>query len=407
LGSYLRGVLLKSGTLKINRNGEEVDNQTMHIARKVSFFRICILSVFVTLSFLFIRMFIKSAEIFLTGNDYHAVFGTLKICSIWLCWGLFAPFIYQFSKSHPLLSTKWKPNLIQHFLFGIAIWILFSILLSVIHGWWIKLFEFQSLKAAAIFGLRQSQILLSFALYWCNIFFSQTLLLTTKTADRQLELLELKAQLNRVYLDALARQMQPHFLFNSLNTVAELVHDEPTKAESILRSIKELFRKTFETYRQPEITLADELQFIDDYLNIQKIRFGDRLIVTYDISEESRNKNIPVLILQPIIENSIRHAFTHEVGGKILISSKMANNYLHIRIEDNGSGHKPIVQSSGFGLHNVRERMQSMYGESNLLQTEKSFDGFKVSLRIPQIQQSPSNAFIPQQFLQSGFESSA
>jgi signal transduction histidine kinase len=402
LGSYLRGVLLKGSAIKINRNDEVVE-----INAKVDFFRICIISVFAVVSFVVIRIFVKSAEILVTGNDYRAILGTLKVCSIWLCWGLIAPLIYKFSIQRPLLSPQWKRSLIEHLLFQIAIWIVISVLLSAIHGWWIKLFEFQGLTEAAIFGLRQSQILLSFALYWWIIFLSQIIFITTKTADRQLELLRLKAQLNRVYLDALARQMQPHFLFNSLNTVAELVHDEPAKAESILRSIRELFRKTFEAFRRPETTLAEELKFMDDYLNIQKIRFGERLSVTYDIEDNCLNKRIPVMILQPIIENSIRHAFTQETGGKITISSMSANDYLQIRIEDNGSGQKPIVQRSGFGLKNVRERLQSMYGESNLLQTERSSDGFKVSLSIPQIQQGRSNAFITQQFLQPGFESPA
>lgn len=190
-------------------------------------------------------------------------------------------------------------------------------------------------------------------------------------------------------LQALKAQINPHFLFNTLNTIAALIPVDQEKAEATVHDLADLFRYTLDTAERQFVPLSEELHFLDRYLNIEKVRFGDRLRVERSIDTESRRAKIPPLILQPIVENALRHGIgQRKEGGTITITTACDVDACHVRISDDGPGipeeKLKDVLHSGRGLRNVNERLHNMYHESRGVVIESSEGkGTTFVLRFP------------------------
>ena len=323
-----------------------------------------------------------SHSIWSTGSfELGSMASSLRAIGLWLSWGIIAPAVYRCSLQWPLLAKRWKLSLAKHSILFLITWALISFALQSFYQR-----DFtggRPLMESTIYWLSRSQFLVTFVTYWFIVFIGQAADSMARRSEQELRMHRVKGQLNRAYQDALLSQLRPHFLFNALNTVAELTHHDPEKAERMLGSIRDLLGKTLVASRGPEITLEEEMSFIEDYLRIQEIRFGDRLKVRREIAPDAREANVPLMILQPLVENSITHAFVGEAGGDITIRSNMQDHALVIDIEDSGQSGKPIVQP-GIGLTNTAERLQSLYGKSALLELGTSPGGFRVRLTIPQ-----------------------
>ena len=190
-------------------------------------------------------------------------------------------------------------------------------------------------------------------------------------------------------LQALKAQINPHFLFNTLNTIAALIPVDPEKAEATVHDMADLFRYTLDTAERQFVALSEELHFLDRYLSIEKVRFGDRLRVERAIDPESMRAKIPPLILQPIVENALRHGISRrKKGGTITIMATCDDEACEVRISDDGPGipeeKLKEVLHSGHGLSNVNERLHNMYHESRGVVIE-SLEGQGTSfiLRFP------------------------
>ena len=186
-----------------------------------------------------------------------------------------------------------------------------------------------------------------------------------KTAtELELDQARLVASLSEAQLDALKIQLQPHFLFNSLNAISTLImRGDSKEANQMLLHLSHFLRMTLESTDAQEVPLAVELEFLDAYLRIQRVRFGDRLEVKMDIQEESLDAQVPNLVLQPLVENAIRHGIGMDPGsGEIAISAFIHGETLEIRIQDNGIGlqgnQSPV---EGVGLSNIRARLAQLY----------------------------------------------
>ncbi|UCE18568.1 MAG: histidine kinase [Gemmatimonadota bacterium] len=171
-------------------------------------------------------------------------------------------------------------------------------------------------------------------------------------------------------LKALKAQINPHFFFNTLNTIAALIPIDQEKAEETVHDLADLFRYTLETAEREFVPLREELQFLDVYLRIERARFGDRLQVERSIDPESQRVRVPTLLLQPIVENALRHGIGHrKTGGTITIATTCEDEYCHIKISDDGTGipkeKLDVVLRSGRGLKNVNERLLNLYKESS------------------------------------------
>jgi signal transduction histidine kinase len=205
--------------------------------------------------------------------------------------------------------------------------------------------------------------------------------------ERSRERDHLAARLADVRLQLLSMQLQPHFLFNTLNTIAELVHGDPDAADYMITGLSDLLRKTLELGPTQEIPLHAELDLLARYLDIQKARFGDRLDVKIAVDDEARIASVPVLLFQPLVENAIRHGLAQRVSsGRIDITARRDGARLVITVTDDGPGAATQVASTyeRVGLGNTRARLEALYGSQHRLELANAPErGACVSLEIP------------------------
>lgn len=201
--------------------------------------------------------------------------------------------------------------------------------------------------------------------------------------DRELQSAQLEAQLAEAETASLRAQLQPHFLFNALNAISALVRSEPVKAERMIARLGELLRLSIDGHRGQESSLGDELDFTEAYLAIEEARLGDRLTVVRDIAPEALTATVPSLLLQPLVENAIRHGLSGlPQGGTVTITAAVTETCLHITISDNGAGAAAVTE--GVGMANTRRRLTRLYGERQSLTIETApGKGFTVKVKVP------------------------
>src|SRR2546421_7409445 len=182
----------------------------------------------------------------------------------------------------------------------------------------------------------------------------------------ELEQASLKTQLAQAELKALKMQLHPHFLFNTLHSISSLVLEDPPKANSMIARLGDFLRLTVENSKQQLVTLKEETEFLRCYLDIEQVRFGDRLTVTFELEPQTLSAQVPHLILQPVVENAIQHAIApRSTRGHINIEAKRLNSLLRVAISDNGPGissNANLPWKQGVGLTNGRTRLQQIYG---------------------------------------------
>jgi signal transduction histidine kinase len=188
-------------------------------------------------------------------------------------------------------------------------------------------------------------------------------------------------------LKALKAQINPHFLFNTLNTIAELIHADSERAETTVERLGEMFRYVLNGSERRMVPLEDELAFLDGYLEIERVRFGDRLRITRAIAPEARGMLVPSLLLQPLVENVIRHGRGADGSVDLGISIHTDGDLAVIAISDQGPGmplHHEIGEGTGHGLYNVDQRLRKTYGEAYGLEISTNQpQGTVVTLSIP------------------------
>jgi two-component system, LytTR family, sensor kinase len=203
--------------------------------------------------------------------------------------------------------------------------------------------------------------------------------------DRQLRATELESLLHQAQLEALRSQLNPHFLFNTLHSIAELVHSNPRLAEQLIVRLGELLRQVLQSTSRQELTLAEELEFIRGYVEIEQMRLGERLRVIWDIQRDALDSRVPSLILQPLVENAIQHGIAaSERAGTLTVRARRADGQLQIEVADTGPGLTPghPGRPHGIGLANTQARLRHLYGERQTFDL-KNGEGLVVSLRIP------------------------
>ena len=194
----------------------------------------------------------------------------------------------------------------------------------------------------------------------------------------------LEAKLAQAELDALKMQLQPHFLFNTLNSISVLVHKDPESADEVITKLSELLRLTLDKFGRKKVGLKEEIEFIESYLDIQKIRYNDKLIVEMTIAQDTIDFEVPALILQPIIENSVKYG-VEPASEQILISIKSYCNEqgLTIEIKDTGKGLDKNL-NEGTGIKNIKARLEQIYNRNDLFLIKNLPEGgVRVMIIIP------------------------
>lgn len=206
--------------------------------------------------------------------------------------------------------------------------------------------------------------------------------------DNIIQITKLRTELREAELATLRNQLKPHFLFNTLNTISSLIDQNPEKAQKVLSKIAHLLRTNLDQQKKEKITLREELDVVKDYLEIETERFNDRFKVEYSIDEEALEKKIPNLILQPLVENSIKHGVNQTLKMITLeVKAALRSNRLNITIKDNGVGADPekgLSETTGIGLKNIKARLERLYeGNASILVNTKEKEFFEVFLTFP------------------------
>jgi signal transduction histidine kinase len=194
-----------------------------------------------------------------------------------------------------------------------------------------------------------------------------------------------RAEAADMQLAALQAQMNPHFLFNALNTIAALVRTEPRRAEQMVENLAAILRRTLQRSRHTLTTVEEEIDFLRAYLGIEQERFGERLIVEWVLEPDALHDLIPPMTLQPLVENALKHGIAERLdGGRIRVAAHREGERLILAVDDDGIGF-PHRYREGTGLGNLRQRLQTLYGERGELRVERIEEGARVVIEVPRL----------------------
>jgi two-component system, LytTR family, sensor kinase len=230
----------------------------------------------------------------------------------------------------------------------------------------------------------------NYGIYGLILLLGQVFRYYRRFREGQLRASQLETQLTQAQLQALKMQLHPHFLFNTLHSISALVHRDPNAADSMIARLGDFLRLTLENSGAQEVSLQKELEFLKCYLEIERVRFQDRLTTHLDIEARALDSPVPNLILQPIVENALRYGIAaHNAPGRIEISAKRDNGSLRIQVRDNGPGLAAISKPNGrlregLGLSNTRARLAQLYGAAHRFELSNAPEGgLVVTLEIP------------------------
>ena len=308
-------------------------------------------------------------------------------CSYWYVWALFTPLIVWLSQ-HFRLERR---GLLLAILIHLPSVALFSFAHIAIMGgvqWWLaasagRYFSWwEEVKRSALMNFDWEMMT-----YWAIAGLSHAVLYYRESRDRELRASQLETKLIEAQMATLRQQLQPHFLFNTLHAISTLMHRDVEAADRTLMRLSDLLRMTLENVGQQEVTLQTELDFLSKYLEIEQTRFQDRLSVRYEVDPETLDAEVPRLILQPLVENAIKHGVSPRVGhGIIEIVARREEDRLCLEVRDNGVGLSGSARSqfrSGVGLPNTRDRLECLYGDAQALEFSEGNGGLTVRMRMP------------------------
>lgn len=291
-------------------------------------------------------------------------------------WALFTPLVVRLARWFPITGPHPLRNWGLHFVFGLCVHFAMMVIL-------LQLRESGFPKASYAGRLLEGTIW-DLMVYLAVVAVATTTWLQQDSRLRREQALRLEAQLARSRFEALTLQLQPHFLFNSLNAISELVYRDPKLADYALTKLAELLRRALASSGQLEGTLEEEVRFLETYAEIERLRSGGTLRLEWDIPEETRRLAVPVLILQPLIENAFRHGIRDGGADRVDVSARVHDGTLSIVIQDNGRGFGTAPVREGLGLRNTRERLESLYGnQGNLELLGGRGAGVRVELSLP------------------------
>jgi LytS/YehU family sensor histidine kinase len=223
--------------------------------------------------------------------------------------------------------------------------------------------------------------------YWAIAGLSHAVLYYRESRDRELRTSQLETKLISAQMAALQQQLQPHFLFNTLHAISALMHRDVEAADRTLMRLSDLLRMTLETVGLQEIALQAELDFLAKYLEIEQTRFADRLVVRFDIEPDTLDARVPTFLLQPLVENAIKHGVSKKAGpGHIDIRARRDHDKLRIEVRDDGVGLSETALTAlqkGIGVSTTRARLQHQFGADYRFEFHRQAQGLAVVVALP------------------------
>ena len=327
----------------------------------------------------------------------------------WFLWAMLAPLIFQLTRWFRIGREGWLRNSIIHIMACLTV-AFFHRAVYLIVGWALHVAVYR--QYSSVRELYHSDILFNLPTGYMSY---GTFMLVCFVVDyyrsyqrEEVRASRLKAELAQAQLQALKMQLQPHFLFNTLNSISALLDDDVEAADEMLARLGDFLRMTLQNSGAQLVRLQEELAFLRCYLNIEQVRFHDRLAVSFDVTPDALDALVPNLILQPIVENAIRHGIVAKTGpGRIAIRAAHSDAALVLQVKDDGPGlrsraMKPETSSDdspapylspsdssgrlqgGVGLANTRARLEQLYGAAQRFEMSDALEGgLLVTLEIP------------------------
>lgn len=318
-------------------------------------------------------------------QDYLALKGTpregpfmemlLHKLLAWWLWGAISPVIIAFARRFPISGRHAIRNVLLHIPAGFVCAVT-TVVLFLSIGELFGLIDYQDMAFMDVAVLSYKRSFgIYFAIYAGTVLFYHALEFYRAYRRRERLALQLEARLAEARLDALRMQLQPHFLFNTLHGISALMEQDVTAARRMISRLSQLLRLSLENDAAQEIALANELEFLEQYVEIQRMRFHDRLTVTIETAPEARGLLVPRLILQPLVENSIRYGLArHAHAGCIDVTASLEGNRLRIVVYDNGPGLDGKIRE-GVGIGNTRARLEHLYGSDQQFTIDNAPEG--------------------------------
>ena len=305
----------------------------------------------------------------------------------WLIYGALTPVVFAVARRFPLRRGVLGRHVLLHFAFALllcGVWAGVGVLLrrALVPG------PDGSISVHFFVSWLFTTLPFGVAIYFFVLGVEHAAYYFVAVRERDTQAARLSAQLAEARLGALRMQLHPHFLFNSLNAIGVLIRDRDTAAASrMVELLSDVLRQVLNAARVQEITLADELTFVRNYLAIEQVRFADRLNVVFEIDPSVLTAAVPTFVLQPIIENAMRHGIAKRTdAGMLRVAARRAGDDLVLVVSDNGPGPGPATLGSptGVGLANTRSRLATLYGDRASLTLEAAPTGGTVAtLRFP------------------------
>lgn len=319
-------------------------------------------------------------------NKRHALLLSL---TLWWCWGIATPLILwvdrQISVSRKQLGRRVLAHLIPSLLVtSFYVYLLGAIRTAFGMGEWVGLAGISFLADSL-----RDMFLWDWLIYWLILGAWQAYRYYDHYIASELRLERLERNFSEARLNALRMQLEPHFLFNALNTISSQVERDPKLARRMIEHLGDLLRLSLESKDRQEIPLAEEMAFLEHYLAIQKIRFGDNLRIETQIAPEVKYASVPCLFVQPLVENAIRHGISRRAsGGTVIVSAQQVGDRLDIRVLDDGVGLPAgwtLENSGGVGLSVTRQRVAGLYpdGEGCFAVNRRASGGTEVEVLLP------------------------
>src|SRR5947209_4073164 len=307
------------------------------------------------------------------------------ICAyVWLA---LTPFALYLAERFPLERRHWLKNSSTH-LIASAVFALLQLAIYISVASRVGLISDKQSFIEAFRNIFITNFHFDLLTYWAIIGLSHALDYYRKYRERELRAVQLETRLAQAQLDALRMQLHPHFLFNTLNSISVLMGEDVKAARRMLTRLSDLLRKSLENEGAHEVSLRDELEFLESYLEIEQTRFQDRLTIRMNVDPATLDARVPNLILQPLVENAIRHGIApRAAAGTIEIRAERQNGMIELQVSDDGAGLGGASVEGlmkGIGLSNTQARLEQLYGaRASFELRERDEGGLTVTIAIP------------------------
>jgi two-component system, LytTR family, sensor kinase len=305
----------------------------------------------------------------------------------WLFWVPLTPLVAFLARRFPLERARMLPRLLLHLLFALAVIVVSVTVFVALRGAVTVASGDEFAFVERLTSTLMRTFFVDLLVYLVIAAVVHAIDYYRKFMETGVRTAQLEHQLARAQLETLRMQLNPHFLFNTLHAIHSLMDEDPQGARRMLVDLSTLLRTSLDHVGRQEVSLEEELDFLNRYLNIERVRFQDRLKVNVDIEPGVEGARVPNLILQPLVENAIKHGISRKSGpGLIEIRARQREDRLELRVTDNGPGLEPVAaaESRGVGVRNTQERLSQLYGTEYAFSIDdRAGGGVEVLLQIP------------------------